>query len=67
MGNQPVFKVQPTDAKNQEGIQILHGNMLSLIQSTQDDAQDTMDQSPMRNVVALTKANLLMDLHFDDV
>ena len=28
MGNQPVFKIQPKNAKNQEGIRILHQNML---------------------------------------
>ena len=28
MGNQPVFKVQPRNAKDQEGITILHWNML---------------------------------------
>ena len=68
MGNQPVFKIQPNNVKNQEGIRILHQNMLYLIQSVQDDAQDTTTtQSLVKSVMALTKANLLMDLHFDDV
>ena len=67
MGKQPVFKVQPKNAKNQEGIQILHWNMLYLIQSAQDDVQDTTAQSHVNSVLALTKDNLLMDLHFDDV
>ena len=67
MGNQPVFKVQPKDAKDQEGIYILHWNMLYAIQSAQGNAQDTMDRSPVKSVMALTKSNLLMNLHFGDV
>ena len=65
--NQPVFKVQTKNARDQEGIQILYQNMLYPIQSAQDNAQDTMDQSPMKSVMALAKANLLMDPHFGDV
>ena len=38
MSNQPVFKVQPKDARDQEGIQILHQNMLFLIKSAQNSA-----------------------------
>ena len=33
MGNQPLFKVQPRDAKDQEGFKILQQNMLYLIQT----------------------------------
>ena len=68
VGNQPVFKIQPKNAKNQEGILIFHWNMLYPIQSVQDDAQDTTaTQSLVKSAMALTKANLLMDLHFGDV
>ena len=37
MGNQPVFKVQPRNAKDQEGIKILHQNMIYLSQTAQND------------------------------
>ena len=67
MGNQPVFKIQPKNAMNQEGIQVLHQNMIYPIQSAQNDVQDTATKSLVKSVMALTKANLLMDLHFDDV
>ena len=39
MGNQPVFKVQPRDAKHQEGIKIHHYNTFYLIQTTQNYEQ----------------------------
>ena len=37
MGNQPVFKVQPRNVKDQEGIKILHENILYPIQTAQND------------------------------
>ena len=67
MGNQPVFKVQPRNAKDQEGIKILHWNMLYPIQTDQNDEQDSAAESPEKRVKALVKVNLLMDLHFTDV
>ena len=67
MGNQPIFKVQLKDAKDQEGIRILHWNMLYPIQSAQNGAQDTTDQSPVISMRALAKGNLLMDLLFGDI
>ena len=67
MGNQPVFKVHPKNAKDQEGIQILHQNMLYPIQSAHNSAQDTTDQTPVKSVMALAKVYLLMDLHFGAV
>ena len=41
--------------------------MLYPILSAQDDLQDTTTKSLVKSVMALAKANLLMDLHFDDV
>ena len=67
MGNQPVFKVQPRDAKDQEGIKILHWNMLYAIQTVQKDEQDSITELPKKSVKALVKANLLMGLHFAEV
>ena len=67
MGNQPIFKVQLRDAKDQEEIKILHQNMLYPIQTVQNDGQESKTGSPKKRVKALVKANLLMDLHFTDV
>ena len=67
IGNQPIFKVQTQNAKGQDTMQILHQNTLDPIQSTQNSAQDSTDQMPVKSVTALAKANLLMDLHFGDV
>ena len=46
MGNQSVFKGQPRDAKDQEGIKILHQNMLYPIQTVQNDEQDSTTGLP---------------------
>ena len=67
MGNQPIFKVQPRDAKDQEGIKILHRNILYPIQTVQNNGLDSTTRSPKKQVKSLVKANLLMDLHFADV
>ena len=67
LGNQPVYKVQSKNTKNQEGIQILDGNMLYPIHSAQNDVQYITAKSLVQSETALTKANVLMDLHFSDV
>ena len=67
MSNEPVFEILPKNAKDQEGIRILHQNMLYLIQSAQNNLQDTATKSLEKSVMALTKVNLLMNLHFTDV
>ena len=67
MGNQPVFKVQPRNIKNHEGIRILHRNMLYPIQTAQNDEQDSTTKSLEKSVKALAKVNLLMNLNFTDV
>ena len=67
MGSQPVFEVQPRYIKDQEGIKILHRNMLYLIQPAQNDEQDFTAELLEKSIMALTKANLLMNLHFTDV
>ena len=54
---QPVFRVQSVAADSDEGIHILHPNMLFLIQSP----TTTNDSN-----LALMKANLLMNLYFED-
>ena len=60
-------EVQHRDAKDQEGIKILHWNMLYPIETVKNDEQDSTTGSPKKRVKALVKANLLMDLHFADV
>ena len=57
LANQPVFRVQSVDADSDEGICILNRNMLFPIQV----AITTNDCN-----VALMKANLLMNLYFED-
>ena len=66
MDNQPVFKVQAVDANCDEGIRILHRNILFPIQIVQDDMQAIPDNFANR-VLALAMGNLLMDILFNDV
>ena len=61
LADQPVFKVQPIGAEDDENIQVLHRNMLILVQSITDSIPKTDDKH-----VTLMKANILMDLYFDD-
>ena len=58
---QPVFKVQPVDAEDDENIHVLHRNMLFPVQSITDPMSKTDDKQ-----IALMKAKLFMDLYFDD-
>ena len=46
MGNQPVFKVQPRNFKDHEGIKILHQNMVYLIQTVHNDEHSFTTKSP---------------------
>ena len=61
LANQPVFKVQPIDAEDDEIIHVLHRDMLYPVQSATHPVPKTDDKH-----LALMKANLLMDLYFDD-
>ena len=61
LADQPVFKVQPINAKDDENIQVLYRNMLFHVQSVTDPIPKIDDKH-----VALMKANLLIDLYFDD-
>ena len=56
LADQPVFRVQSVDTESEEGIHILHRNMLFPIQSATINNHN----------LALMKANLLMDLYFED-
>ena len=60
---QPFFQVQPVDATNDEIFRVLHRNMLFPIQSVTDSDSAKADHDKH---VALMKANLLMDIHFNN-
>ena len=63
MNDQPVFQVQPTDVIADNNIKILHLNMLFPLQtSVESDVEGTEDEQNS----ALMKANLLMDVHFNN-
>ena len=68
LDNQPVFQVQPEDAVDDENIRIVHRNMLFPIQTVIDqDLITTTIESVNENkrYIALIKANVLMNIHFD--
>ena len=56
LADQMVFRIQSVDADGDEGISVLHRNMLFPIQSATTDNCN----------LALKKANELMDLYFDN-
>ena len=63
--NQPVFRMQSVDADSDEDIHILHQNMLFPIQSATTTNDTSNDMTNDSNLV-LMKANLLMNLYFED-
>ena len=67
--DQPVFWVQPEDAVDDENIRVLHRNMLFPIQTVRDQSPTTTTTESInenKRHFALMKANLLMDIHFDN-
>ena len=67
--DQPVFWVQPEDAVDDENIRGLHRNMLFPIQTVRDQSPTTTTTESInknKRYFALMKANLLMDIHFDN-
>ena len=69
LDDQPVFKVQPEDAVDDENIKVLHRNMLFPVQTVRDQSPMTTTTEPVnenKRHFALMKANLLMDRHFDN-
>ena len=58
-----MFLVQPVDAVDDENIRVLHRNMLFPIQSVTDPDSVIVNND---NHFALTKANVLVDLHFNN-
>ena len=63
LAEQPVFRVQLIDAVDDENIRVLQRNMLFPVQSVTDTDSVKTDNDKH---VALMKANLLMDIHFNN-
>ena len=61
--------MQPEDAVDNENIRVLHRNMLFPVQTVRDQGPVTMATefvNENKRHFALIKANLLMDIHFDN-
>ena len=70
LDDQPVFKVQPEDAVDDENIKVLHRNMLFHVQTVRDQSPMTTTAESVnenKKHFALMKANLLMGRHFDNL
>ena len=63
LGDQPVFKVQPINATPNNNIRVLHRNMLFPLKSSKESSPK--ESGNVQNIV-LMKANLFMDLYFDN-
>ena len=63
LSDQPVFRLQPVDAVTDENIRVLHRNMLFPVQSVTDSDSVITDDGKH---VAVMKANLVMDIHFNN-
>ena len=68
LDEQPVFKVQPENAVDDENIRVLHRNMLFPVQTIRDQSPRATTESVNENKrhFALMKANLIMERHFDN-
>ena len=63
LGDQPVFKVQPVDAAPENNIRVLNRNMLFPLKTSE---QSNVKEAGNEQNTALMKANLLMDIYFDN-
>ena len=63
LGDQPVFKVQPITAMSDNDIRVLHRNMLFPLK-TSEEPNPTESESVQN--LALMRANLLMDVYFNN-
>ena len=61
--DQPVFKVQPITALSDSNIRVLHRNMLFPHKTSEEP--NLKEPENVQNI-ALMKANLLMDIYFND-
>ena len=62
LDDQPVFKVRPITATYGECIRVLHRNMFPINTSE----EHTFTDQENAQSIALMKANLLMDIYFND-
>ena len=62
LGDQPVFKVQPITAIS-DNIRVSHRNMLFPLKTSEEP---NLKESENVQDIALMKANLLMDIYFND-
>ena len=65
LDDQPVFKVRPITATSDEDIRVLHRNRNMLFPIKTSGEHTFTDQENAQNI-ALMKANLLMDIYFND-
>ena len=63
LGDKPVFKVQPVNATPDNNIRVLHRNMLFPLKTSEES---NLKESESAQNTALMKANLLMDIYFDN-
>ena len=68
LDDQPVFKVRPITATSDEDIRVLHRNMLFPIKTSEEHTftEHTFTEQENAQSIALMKANLLMDIYFND-
>ena len=63
MGDQPVFKVRPITTTSDKDIRVLHRNMLFPIKTSEEH---TFTEPENAQSIALMKANLLMNIYFNN-
>ena len=63
LDDQPVFKVQPIMAIANSNIKVLHRNMLFPLKTS--EKPNLKEPENVQNI-ALMKANVLMDIYFND-
>ena len=63
MGDQPVFKVRPITTTSDKYIRVLHRNMLFPIKTSKEH---TLTEPENAQSITLIKANLLMDIYFNN-
>ena len=63
LDDQPVFKVRPITKTSDRDIRVLHRNMLFPIKTSEEPTSTEQENAQS---IALVKANLLMDIYFND-
>ena len=63
LGDQPVFKVQPIDATTDNNVKVLHRNMLFPLKTSEESK---VQETGHEQNTALMRANLLIDIYFDN-